>query len=155
MDAGSLRFVPIDRSGSPAGECPDLDEVARKVCADTAAHYGRTGFQRPWNCYLAVADGRVVGTCGFISAPVSGEVEIAYHTFPDCERRGFATAMARGLVSMARAAAPGLTVTAQTLPEPNASNHILRKLGFVLRGTLIHPEEGEVWEWTLADTRGT
>jgi RimJ/RimL family protein N-acetyltransferase len=55
--------------------------------------------------------------------------------------------MVRELLTIARAAEPGITVTAQTLPERNRSNHILEKLGFALRGTLVHPEDGEVWEW--------
>jgi [ribosomal protein S5]-alanine N-acetyltransferase len=38
------------------------------------------------------------------------------------------------------------SVTAQTLPEDNASTRVLRKLGFVLKGSVIDPEEGTVWE---------
>ena len=45
--------------------------------------------------------------------------------------------------------APAITVTAQTLAESNASTRILEKLGFKRSRSLIHPEEGEVWEWTL------
>jgi RimJ/RimL family protein N-acetyltransferase len=44
--------------------------------------------------------------------------------------------------------APRICVTAQTLPEANASTRVLRKLGFVLKGSVIDPEEGPVWEWS-------
>lgn len=62
---------------------------------------------------------------------------------------GIATSIARELVAVAKIAAPEITVTAQTLPERNASTRILEKLGFALRGTVVHPEDGEVWEWEL------
>jgi hypothetical protein len=39
--------------------------------------------------------------------------------------------------------------TAQTLPRESASTAILKKLGFVLIGTVNDPEDGEVWEWQI------
>ena len=56
--------------------------------------------------------------------------------------------MAERLRSVAKATAPGVSITAQTFPEDNASTRILRKLGFVLKGSVIDPEEGTVWEWS-------
>jgi RimJ/RimL family protein N-acetyltransferase len=76
-------------------------------------------------------------------------VEIAYFTFPDHEGLGIATAMARELIRIARAALPDVVVTAQTLPEENASTHILRKLGFAQAGIAHDDDAGEVWEWHL------
>jgi RimJ/RimL family protein N-acetyltransferase len=73
--------------------------------------------------------------------------EIAYFTFPDFEGRGLATQMARHLVDIALVTSPRITVAAQTLPQENASTTTLRKLGFVFKETLIHPEDGQVWEW--------
>jgi hypothetical protein len=35
------------------------------------------------------------------------------------------------------------------LPKENASTIILRRLGFTHTGTVQHPEDGEVWEWSL------
>ena len=79
-------------------------------------------------------------------------MEIAYHTFPEFEGQGVATAMARELVALALSQAPELVVAAQTLPEPNASHRILQKIGFRHVSTLEDPDEGEVWEWHLAPT---
>ena len=90
-----------------------------------------------------------MGACGFKSSPVAGRVEIAYGTFPGHEGRGFATTMARELVQISRQEDTSLTVTAQTLPEENASTSILKKLGFTLVGPVEHPEDGTVWEWEL------
>ena len=88
--------------------------------------------------------------CAFTAAPVAGRVEIAYFTFPSFEGRGVATEMATQLISIARMTQPAIEVFAQTLPERNASNSILKKLGFELFGQANHPEEGPVWEWRLA-----
>ena len=101
---------------------------------------------------MAQEDGQLVGMCGFKSPPQNGRVEIAYGTTPGNEGRGIATQMARQLVQMARETEEGITVVAQTLPEEGASTAVLRKLGFVLDGTVDHPEDGEVWEWCLAKT---
>ena len=98
---------------------------------------------------MAIADGIQVGECAFKSAPIDGRVEIAYHTFEPFERRGFATQMARELIAIARRADSQLTIVAQTLRETNASTAILSKLGFSCRGTVHHPEDGEVLEWHL------
>ena len=40
-------------------------------------------------------------------------------------------------------------VIAHTLPEPNASNHILEKLGFVFDGQ-VHEDDDVVWRFRLA-----
>jgi len=142
-----LSLVPIERSGTPADTGLQLPDIARQVCTATASLYESAGFVPPWLGYLALSDGQVVGTCGFKSPPVSGEVEIAYFTFPEFEGRGIASAMARALMALAVASDSGITVTAQTLREAGASTRILEKLGFRLRGDVVHPEDGEVWEW--------
>lgn len=149
-----LRLVAINRSGTPTDTSLQVDDVARESCAATAALYERVGFVSPWLGYLAVSGEQVVGICGFTAPPASGKVEIAYFTFPEFEGRGMATSMARELVALARAAESAITVTAQTRPERNASTRILQKLGFALEGCVIHPEDGEVWEWKLGAQDG-
>jgi [ribosomal protein S5]-alanine N-acetyltransferase len=146
-----LQLIPIDRSGSPGDGCPQLDELATGVCGATALLYDKVGYAAPWLGYLALLDDSiVVGACSFKGAPVSGKVEIAYFTFPEFEGRGIATSMAHELVILARATEPGIIVTAQTLPERNASARILEKLGFAQMGTGVDPDVGEVWEWELS-----
>jgi hypothetical protein len=73
---------------------------------------------------------------------------IVNHAFPGHEGCGVATRMAERLCSIAKAAAPNICVTAQTLPEENASTRVLRKLGFVLKGSATDPDAGTVWEWS-------
>ena len=86
--------------------------------------------------------------CGFTSPPVGDVVEIAYFTYPAFERRGIATRMAQRLISIAQECDPSVRIIAHTLIEENASNHILRKLGFAFTGTVDHPEDGKIWGWS-------
>lgn len=118
------------------------------VITGTVQMYERRGYVEPWVGYIAIEGGRCVGTSGFTSPPVKGVAEIAYFTFPDCEKRGVATRMAQRLISIARECDPSVKIIAHTLMEENASTHILRKLGFVLTGAVNHPEDGNIWEWS-------
>ena len=101
----------------------------------------------PWGCYLASVDGETVGTCAFKGAPdADGVVEIAYMTFPAFEGRGHAKAMAAALVEVACGGGASLAI-AHTLPEENASNGALRRIGFDYAGEVMDPEDGLVWRW--------
>ncbi len=132
---------------------PTVHEVA------TALHrlYQQTGASEPWIAYLAREnageDARIVGTCSFKSQPRDGRVEIAYFTFPEHQRKGIGRQMAAALVEIARHAPEAVEVLAHTLPEENASTHILESLGFQHLGTVEDPEDGPVWHWVrrLAD----
>ena len=100
--------------------------------------------------YLVLETDTIVGTCAFRSPPRSGEVEIAYFTFPKFEGRGFATEMARHLIQIVKDTQPGTRIFAFTLPEKNASNRILQKLGFGFAGETRDEEDRVVWRWELA-----
>lgn len=147
-----MRLVPIQRAGILEAGLGALPVSASGVLEATSALYDSVGFEPPWICYIAVASERVVGTCGFKSAPIHRRVEIAYFTFQEFEGKGVATQMARQLIAIARDAAPGVVVVAQTLPARNASHRVLEKLGFGCMGVVTHPEDGEVLEWHLVET---
>jgi RimJ/RimL family protein N-acetyltransferase/gamma-glutamylcyclotransferase (GGCT)/AIG2-like uncharacterized protein YtfP len=125
-------------------------DVLRTVGRQTAALLERTKATTPWTGYLAVDRQQriIVGTCGFTGPPdPDGAVEIAYFTFPSFEGRGYASAMAAGLVKLAKADAGIRRVRAHTLPERNASTRILEKLGFERVGESIDPDAGSIWRW--------
>ncbi len=145
----AIRLVAISADGRLSQKV-SMDEMVSSVCEATTQMYGRVGYVLPWVGYLAILDGDAVGACSFKAPPKDGHVEIAYFTFPGFEGRGIATAMAKQLIEVARATDRDLVVLAQTLPEMNASTRILHKLGFTHRGTVVHPEDGQVWEWILA-----
>ena len=124
--------------------------LLRTVGEQTVAMLQRTGATIPWTGYLAVdrAHQIIVGTCSFTAAPdPEGIVEIAYFTFPPFEGRGYATAMAAGLVELAEGTTGIRRVRAHTLPEGNASTRILEKLRFERVGEAVDPEAGRVWRW--------
>jgi len=145
-----LELVEIPEKGTVASEYEvELPLLAKEMCTSNQTLYARQGLLSPWTGYLVREGDSWVGTCGFKSAPVNGKVEIAYFTFPEFEGRGIGTAMAEALVAKARTHDPGLIVTAQTLPKPNASNRILQKIGFRFVGSVETLEDGTVWEWHL------
>ncbi len=148
MTSTTVRLVAILADGVTAVPV-ELPADFAEILTATAAMYRSTGFEPPWIGYIAMHDDEPVGTCAFKCAPEDGKAEIAYFTFPDFENRGFATAMARQLVDMARAAVPSIVVTAQSLPVKNFSNRILENLGFRQVGTAMDADAGEVWEWQL------
>ncbi|MCI0612201.1 GNAT family N-acetyltransferase [bacterium] len=146
-----VRLIQINIDGTPHEDAGILSKQAADVCAQTVALYRTRGFNPPWVGYLAMQGLQLVGTCAFTDSPKDGRVEIAYFTFPEFEGRGIATSMAKKLIEIAQATNDHLVVFAQTLPVVNASNSILKKLGFKFAGEVSHPEEGMVWEWQLHD----
>jgi len=143
-----MHLVSIPRDGKVNLSGITLPETATSVIASTVQMYERRGYVEPWVGYLAVEGGRCVGTCGFTSPPVGDVAEIAYFTYPDFEKRGIATRMAQRLILIAQECDSSVRIIAHTLTEENASNHILKKLGFAFTGTIDHPEDGKIWEWS-------
>jgi RimJ/RimL family protein N-acetyltransferase len=104
-----------------------------------------------WN-YLIIhrQDVRLIGTCGYKGTPsFTGEVEIGYEIADSYQGKGLATEAALALVQHAFSHESVRYITAHTLAETNASNHLLQKLGFVFLGEHIDIEDGSIWEWRL------
>ena len=148
-----MKLIPIQTGGTVPTDPGALPPEVPDVLQATAALYNAVGFKPPWICYIAVRDGKAVGTCGFKSPPEKGRVEIAYFTFPAYEGCGVATSMTGELIRLAARSDPRVTVAAQTLPNRNASHRILEKHGFTCLGPLEHPEDGLVLEWRRLDPR--
>jgi len=122
---------------------PDCND-SLGMCID---FYKRVGFNPPWVCYYVQLDGQFVAAAAFKGKPVANKVEIAYSTFPQYQNKGIGTKIADTLVKLALKTDPSVRVTAQTLMEENYSAKILRKNNFVIIGTAVDEDEGEVWEW--------
>ena len=131
---------------------------ARDLSTMSLDFMARVRASKPWICYLTVCTetGTLVGCCGFRGNPRdigAGVIapEIAYHTFPDFEGRGYATAMALRLFELAReasvAAGRPTAVIAHTLRERNPSTRVLARAGFRFVGEVDDPEDGLVWRW--------
>jgi ribosomal-protein-alanine N-acetyltransferase len=113
--------------------------------------YSRVGYCIPWVGYYASANGKLVGSCGFKGRPIEGKVEIAYGTFPSFQHHGIGTEICRALVLLAKTTDPTIKITARTLMEENYSAKILRRNGFLWKGIVLDPDDGEVWEWEYAE----
>lgn len=138
-----LRLVRI----APDMQLPaETTEQLRKVVAQTLALPRQP---EPWGGYLAYDGERLIGTCAFKNAPARDRPpELAYFTFPPFEGRGYAAAMARELVHLARGQGVH-SVIAETLPEENPSTRVLRKVGFHRAGEGVDDEVGRTWRWSL------
>lgn len=105
----------------------------------------------PWRHGFFVVhreSGAVIGSAGFKGPPDStGTVEIAYGIVPSFEGHGYATEAAAALVAFASTSEQVRIVRAHTLPESNASTHVLLKCGFHHIDTVFDPEDGTVWRW--------
>ena len=146
-----IHLIEIGPAGEIETDCPLPARATDEIRNATADLYRRAGFVRPWTGYFAESQRRIVGACGFKSPPDSANglprVEIAYCTFPEFEGRGIATEQARRLVAIALNAYPEVLVTARTLPHESPSTSVLRKVGFRCVGSVLHPDDGLVWEW--------
>ena len=98
-------------------------------------------------------DNALIGFCGFRGPPDFGRaVEIGYGVAPGYRGRGFASEAVRAVVAHSFATGRVTIVRAHTLPEPNASTHVLRKCGFQNIGEVIDPDDpgnGLVWRWEI------
>jgi [ribosomal protein S5]-alanine N-acetyltransferase len=157
--APPVPFPPKLAEALAAGDfdqLPDLvppkngEQWLREIAAATADHYRRVPPEAPWVGYLLV-DGaqKVVGTAAFVRPPSDRVVEIAYHTYPECEGRGIAGASAAALIEIARQSAEVDAVIAHTARRANASTRILERLGFRRSGEAQDVDAGTVWCWRL------
>jgi RimJ/RimL family protein N-acetyltransferase len=81
----------------------------------------------------------LVGSGGYAGPPADGAVEVGYGIVPDHQRRGYASEAVRGFVKRAFVRPDITRVTAQTLPELEASIGVLLKCGFRRAGAGAEP----------------
>lgn len=91
----------------------------------------------------------LVGWGGFKGAPREGVVELGYEIAASRRERGLATAAARAMVAEAFAASEVTAIVAHTLPERNASNRVLEKVGFRFAEETKEGEQA-VWRYALS-----
>ena len=148
------RFAAV--GGLPAAQGLREFMVSGEVSADYLQTLRAASTPDPWAIGYAIvhrADQLVVGACGFKGAPRDLQAEIAYGIVPGYQRKGLATEAARALVGFALADERVELILAHTAPQPNASTHVLRKIGFRTTGQVIDPDDGPVWRWEYARPR--
>ena len=137
-----MQLVPIAKSLEENVSLSDLPHLLQSV-----EYFNRIGYDPPWIGYYAMEDGKFVGSGAFKGRPVNDTVEIAYGTFDSFMNKGIGTAICSALVQLSLKTDPRIKITARTFEMNNASCRVLQKNGFNLRGTVIDPEDGEVFEW--------
>lgn len=142
-----MNLIPItlkeDKSDKlyASAECQQLLSIYESF-------YVEIGFNIPWVGYFVMDQDQIVGSCGFVSQPIDGKVEIAYWTFKDFEGQGMASFACKELVSLTYQTDPGLIITAKTAPEHNASTKILENNNFQFTEIVQDHEIGDAWLWT-------
>jgi RimJ/RimL family protein N-acetyltransferase len=119
----------------------------RQLRAELAA----SGDGADWGTRLFVTEEppELVGWGGFKGPPRDGAVEVGYEIAACRQGRGLATGALRAMLAEALADQRVTAVIAHTLPERNASNHILETAGFrfewpaTVRGMAV-------WRYALA-----
>ena len=124
-----------------------------EVSTEFLARLNSSAAADPWKDGFAVvhvADNAVIGVCSFTGPPGTDEmVEIAYGIAPAYQNRGYAGEAAWALIAYAFTSGRVRTIRAHTLPQHNASTHVLMKCGFTLIGEVTHPDDGTVWRWEM------
>lgn len=160
----SICLIPIDEelrqvieesphafSAKYGASLGEYGEVVLGVVSQTLDHLEKVPREAAWGGFLAAdpARGLIVGACGYAHGPDrDGSVEISYFTFPRFEASGYATQMASELLRRGLDSPIVTNVIAHTLPERNASSHILEKIGLTRDGEAQDEEAGVVWRWS-------
>ena len=102
-----------------------------------------------WGTRLFVAGDppELVGWGGYKGPPEDGVVELGYEIAETRRGRGLATAATEAMLTEAFADERVTTVIAHTLPERNASNRVLEKLGFEFDAELERDGQA-VWRFS-------
>ena len=132
LDTGSPVEWPPEFNGQP------YRDWQRSLLARWPQEPGYAG-------YYIVADGELVGTCGFKGPPdEAGIVEMGYSVIEARRRRGYASAAVTLLVAHAFTDPRVTRILAETLPGAAPSQGVLLRCGFEPASTRIDPEDGEV-----------
>jgi [ribosomal protein S5]-alanine N-acetyltransferase len=146
-DNTTMNLRPITLNEDKANEMyasPDCQQLLNMY----DDFYSKIGFNIPWIGYYVVRQDKIVGSCGFVRQPKDGKVEIAYWTFKEFEGQGIASFACKELVTIAYQIDPGLTITAKTAPQHNASTKILANNNFEFTEIVKDEEIGNAWLWT-------
>jgi ribosomal-protein-alanine N-acetyltransferase len=99
--------------------------------------------------FVTVDPPELVGWGGFKGPPADGVIELGYEIAESRRGRGLATAATRAMLAEAFADEHVVTVIAHTLPERNASSHVLEKAGFRFGGEVLQ-EDRLAWRFSVA-----
>ena len=144
LEALAASRVPDGLEGRFAPDALPPSFVASRSLVLAAA-----GHSEPWaTTYLIVDDddNRIVGGCGFKTAPQDGRVEVGYGVSPAEQGRGAATQALEMLLRRAFEAGAN-EVLVEVAPTNHASNRVVQKLGFAVVGARIDGDNEYLVQW--------
>ncbi|HEY5408773.1 MAG TPA: GNAT family protein [Ginsengibacter sp.] len=141
-----MELIPIKETLEENGEFVE-NPLCQESIYMTIDFYKRVGYNPPWISYYLKLGNELVGAGAFKGRPINGMIEIAYGTFEKYRNQGIGTSICKHLVDLSLKTDPSVTITVRTLPEENFSTKLLKRNDFVFNGTIVDPEDGEVWEW--------
>ena len=125
------------------------DSMPPAFVAIRALELAAAGHPSPWATTFLIVndeDARILGGCGFKTAPKQGQVEVGYGVATVAQGRGAATAALHMLVR--RAFVAGTTeVLAEVAPTNHASTRVVLKAGFKKVGSRMDNENEFVAQW--------
>lgn len=129
--------------------CAAPDSMPPPFVAARSLELAAAGHPAPWSTTFLIVndeDSRIVGGCGFKTAPLNGRVEVGYGVSPAEQGKGAATAALKLLLHKAFEA--GATeVLAEVIPTNHASTRVVQKAGFVQVGDRVGHENEYVIQW--------
>ena len=141
--AGGPSSRPALRLPPGGVEAPETLAVIAGIHAGLEA----AGEQGAW---MMVADGEVVGLCGYVRPSAFGEAEIGYGVAPCRRNQGHATAAVAAIVEQVRKGARLHALTAFTPISNLTSQSVLRRNGFMEARRRTHSDDGDQIQWRLA-----
>ena len=127
----------------------EQDALPPAFVAARAIELAKAGHPTPWSTTFLIVnndDLRVIGGCGFKTAPMNGRVEIGYGVAPSAQGRGAASAAVQLLVRMAFDAGAA-EVLAEVAPTNHASTRVVQKVGFEQVGERVDHDNEYLIQW--------
>jgi [ribosomal protein S5]-alanine N-acetyltransferase len=147
-----LEELAASRSPGKLSERAEPEALPPAFVAARSLRLRAEGQPEPWSTSFLIVrnlDKRIVGSCGFKTAPKSGRVEVGYGVSPTARGEGAATEALRLLVTKAFEVGTQ-TVLAEVAPDNLASTKVVKKCGFIVAGAQ-HDTSGEyVIQWLLS-----
>jgi RimJ/RimL family protein N-acetyltransferase len=128
----------------------EQDSLPPAFVAARALELRAKGQPEPWSTTFLIVDDdndKIVGGCGFKTAPEEGRVEVGYGVSPAARGRGAATAALKMLLDKAFEAG-AQAVVAEVAPTNHASIRVVRKAGFLQTGLRVDEAGEHVVRWT-------
>ena len=127
----------------------ESDALPPAFVAARSLQLAASGHPAPWSTTFLIvreSDDRIIGGCGFKTAPNNGRVEVGYGVAPQARGQGAATA-ALQLILREAFAAGATEVLAEVAPQNHPSTRVVQKAGFREAGTRLDDDNEFVVQW--------